>query len=76
MRGHRKVWRRATEKNNAVLASVVPLSCCRRARARAPSRRHTAACIEATLRKGRPHVTTFLKPLPKAQAASSRKAAV
>eukprot|EP00964_Phaeocystis_antarctica_P022257 scaffold12352_cov63-Phaeocystis_antarctica.AAC.1 len=37
--GRRKVWRRATEKSNVVLASVVPLSRCRRARARAPSRR-------------------------------------
>eukprot|EP00964_Phaeocystis_antarctica_P075842 scaffold46851_cov47-Phaeocystis_antarctica.AAC.3 len=31
--GHRKVWRRATEKSNVVLASVVPLSRCRRPRA-------------------------------------------
>eukprot|EP00964_Phaeocystis_antarctica_P074684 scaffold45980_cov39-Phaeocystis_antarctica.AAC.1 len=31
--GHRKVWRRATEKSNVVLASAVPLSRCRRPRA-------------------------------------------
>eukprot|EP00964_Phaeocystis_antarctica_P105760 scaffold70745_cov49-Phaeocystis_antarctica.AAC.2 len=55
MRGTERCGRRATEKSNVVLASVVPLSRRRRARARAPSRRHTAACIEATLLEGRPH---------------------